>query len=146
MGYRRLQEWERPGEKVDEPWWVVQCAKNSPIAQWVKNPPAMQETQEMSFQSMSLEDPLEGEMAAHSSILTWKIPWTEKPGRLQPLRLQELNTTDWLRMTRKACKVRTQWCSLAMKLRSIMKYHLDSRWQSWRTCAHLLPREHQNHN
>ena len=48
----------------------------------------------MSFQSMGLEDPLEEEMAAHSSILTWKIPWTEKPGRLQPLRLQELNTTE----------------------------------------------------
>ena len=65
------------------PWWVVQCAKNSLIAQWVKNPPAMQETQEMSFQSMGLEDPLEEEMAAHSSILTWKIPRTEEPDRLQ---------------------------------------------------------------
>ena len=115
MGYRGLQEWGRPGEKVDEPWWVVQCAKNSLMAQWVKNPPAMQETQDMRFQSMSLEDPLEEEMAGHSSILTWKIPWTDEPGRLQPLGMQELNTAEWLRMTWKACKVRTPWCSLAMK-------------------------------
>ena len=44
----------------------------------VKNPPAMQETQ---VQSLGLEDPLEKGMAAHSSILSWRIPWTEKPGR-----------------------------------------------------------------
>ena len=42
----------------------------------------MQETQEMQVQSMGLEDPLEEEMATHSSILGWRIPQTEKPGRL----------------------------------------------------------------
>ena len=50
------------------------------VAQTVKNPPAMQETQ---VQSLGREDPLEKEMATHSSILAWKIPWTEDPGRLQ---------------------------------------------------------------
>ena len=40
----------------------------------------MQETQEMQFQSLDSEDPLEKEMAIHSSILAWKIPWTEEPG------------------------------------------------------------------
>ena len=45
----------------------------------VKNLPAMQETQ---IQSLGWEDPLKKEMAAHSSILTWKIPWTEEPGGL----------------------------------------------------------------
>ena len=45
----------------------------------VKNPPAKQETQ---IQSLDWEDPLEKEMATHSSILAWKIPWTEKPGGL----------------------------------------------------------------
>ena len=50
----------------------------------VKNQPAMQEIQ-VRFQGW--EDPLEG-MAAHSSILTWSIPWTEEPGRLQSVRLQ----------------------------------------------------------
>ena len=42
----------------------------------VKNPPAKQETQ---VQSLRREDPLEKEMATHSSILAWKIPWTEEP-------------------------------------------------------------------
>ena len=43
----------------------------------------MQEIQEMWVQSLGQEDPLEEEAATHSSILTWKIPWTEEPGRLQ---------------------------------------------------------------
>ena len=53
------------------------------IAQWVKNPPAMQETQETGVQSLGQEDPLEEEMETHSSILAWEMPWTEGPGRLQ---------------------------------------------------------------
>ena len=48
----------------------------------VKNLPAMQETQ---VQSLGWEDPLEKGMATHSSILAWRIPWTEKPGRLQTM-------------------------------------------------------------
>ena len=52
------------------------------MAQQVKNPPAMQETQ---VQSLSWEDPLEKGMATHSSILTWRIPWTEAPGGLQSM-------------------------------------------------------------
>ena len=46
----------------------------------VKNLPAMQETQ---VQSLGWEDPLEKEMANHSSTLAWRIPWIEEPGRLQ---------------------------------------------------------------
>ena len=42
----------------------------------------MQELQEMQVQSLGLEDPLEEEMAMHSSILAWEIPWTEEPGQL----------------------------------------------------------------
>ena len=49
------------------------------MAQIVKNLPAMQETQ---GQSLGYEDPLEEEMATHSSILAWRIPWAEEPGRL----------------------------------------------------------------
>ena len=45
----------------------------------VKNPPATQETQ---VPSLGQEDPVEKEMAAHSSILAWRIPWTEDPGGL----------------------------------------------------------------
>ena len=55
------------------------------MAQWVKNPPAMQKTQETLVRSLGGEDPLEEEMAIHSSILAWRIPWTEEPGRLQSL-------------------------------------------------------------
>ena len=52
----------------------------------VKNPPAMQETQ---VPSLSQEDPLEKGMATHSSILAWRIPWTEKPGELQFMEVTE---------------------------------------------------------
>ena len=48
----------------------------------VKNPPAMQEIQEMWVPSLGQEDPLEKEMATHSSVLGWKIPSTEGPGGL----------------------------------------------------------------
>ena len=50
------------------------------VAQTVKSLPAMQETQ---IRSLGQEDPLEKEMATHSSILAWEIPWTEEPGGLQ---------------------------------------------------------------
>ena len=51
-----------------------------PVAQVVRNPPAMQETW---IQSLGQEDPLEKEMATHSSILAWRIPWIEEPGQMQ---------------------------------------------------------------
>ena len=55
------------------------------MAQRVKNPPAIQETQETCVWSLGWEDPLEDEMATHSSVLAWKIPWTEEPGGLQSM-------------------------------------------------------------
>ena len=55
----------------------------SQVAQGVKNPSAMQETQKMWVRSLGGEDPLEKEMATHSSILAWRIPWTEEPVGLQ---------------------------------------------------------------
>ena len=55
------------------------------MAQTVKNLPAMQETQVL---SLGREDSLEKEMATHSSILGWKIPWTEEPGGLQSMWFQ----------------------------------------------------------
>ena len=51
----------------------------------VKNLPAMLETKETQFPSLSWEDPLEEEMPIHSGILAWKIPWPEEPGRLQSM-------------------------------------------------------------
>ena len=53
--------------------------RTSLVAQTVKNPSAMQETW---VRSLDWEDPLEKEMATHSSILAWRIPWTEDPGEL----------------------------------------------------------------
>ena len=58
------------------------------MAQQVKNLPAMQETQEMS--SLGQEKPLKEGMATHSSILAWRILWTEKPGRLQSIASQRV--------------------------------------------------------
>ena len=50
------------------------------MAQWIKNLPATQETQETWVQSLGWEDPMEKEMATYSRILVWKTPWTEEPG------------------------------------------------------------------
>ena len=59
------------------------------VAQTVKCLPAMPETQ---VQSLGWEDPLEEETATHSSILAWRIPWTEKPRRLQSMESQRVKT------------------------------------------------------
>ena len=57
------------------------------VAQTVKRLPAMQETRVL---SLGWEDPLEKEMAIHSSILAWKIPWMEEPGGLQSMGQQRV--------------------------------------------------------
>ena len=57
------------------------------VAQRLKPLPAMRETW---AQSLGWEDPLEKEMAAHSSILAWRIPWTEEPGGLQSMGSQRV--------------------------------------------------------
>ena len=61
--------------------------KASLVAQMVKNLPAVQET---CVRSLGQEDPLEKKMAIHSSILAWRIPWTEEPGRLRSMVLQRV--------------------------------------------------------
>ena len=61
-----------------------------PSGSVVKNQPAMQET---GVRILGWEDLLEEEMAPHSSILAWEIPWTEKPGRLQSTGSRELDMT-----------------------------------------------------
>ena len=62
------------------PWWLR-----------LKNLPAMRETQ---VRSLGWEDPLEKRMATHSSILAWRIPWTEEPGELQSMGSQRVRH-DW---------------------------------------------------
>ena len=61
------------------------------VAQTVKNLPAMQET---GVRSLGQEDPLEKGMATHFSILAWRIPWTEEPGRLQSMGSQRVETNE----------------------------------------------------
>ena len=61
------------------------------VVQTVKNPPVMWETW---VQSLGWGDPLEEGMATHSSILAWRIPWAEGPGRLQSMGSQELDMTE----------------------------------------------------
>ena len=83
--------WNYHTEKTDLQVWPIRKEaelKNrgkmvrwaSQMAQWVKNLPVMRETQEIWVPSLGWEDPLEQEMATHSNILAWKIPWTEEPG------------------------------------------------------------------
>ena len=72
------------------------CSRHCPswasqVAQWVKGPPAMQETQ---VQSLGQKDPLEEGMAIHSSILAWRIPWTEESGGLHSMGWQ---SWTWLK-------------------------------------------------
>ena len=61
------------------------------MVQTVKNLPAMQKTQ---VRLLGLEDLLEKEMATHSSILAWRIPWTEEPDRLQSVGVAESDMTE----------------------------------------------------
>ena len=57
---------------------------------WSGKIPAWKRRHETRIQSLSAEDPLKEDMATHSSILAWSIPWTEKPGRLQPMESQRV--------------------------------------------------------
>ena len=68
--------------------YLLEGKMASLMAQMVKHLPAMQETQ---VQSLGQEDPLEKPMTTHSNTLSWKIPWMEEPGRLQPMRV----TKSW---------------------------------------------------
>ena len=64
---------------------IAQGIMGFPDSSDSKNLPAMQESQ---IQSLDEEDPLEKELATHSSTLAWRIPWTEEPGRLESMGLQ----------------------------------------------------------
>ena len=85
---------------VREAWW----SEASLVAQRVKRLPAMWDTW---VQSLGWEDPLEKEMATHSSSLAWDIPWMEAPGRLQSMGLQRVGH-DWQNSCREA-SLRKPW-------------------------------------
>ena len=65
---------------------LIPLSGASPVAQQVKNLSGVQKSQETQVPSLGWEDSLEKEMATHSSILAWRIPWTEEPGGLQSIR------------------------------------------------------------
>ena len=94
------------------------CAGASPMAQRVKNLHAMPETQETPVQSLGGEDPLEEEMATHSSILAWKILWTEEPGGLQSKVSQRVGH-DW-----------SGWASTHVWLKRDLFSHSSGSWKS----------------
>ena len=75
------------------------------VAERLKRLPPMQETQ---VRSLGREDPLEKEMVTHSSILAWRIPWTEKPGKLQSTGLQRIRQ-DWATSLTHSLTQKTSW-------------------------------------
>ena len=99
-----------------EIWYSTVWA--SPVAQWVKNLPAMQETQETWVWFLGQEDPLEKEIGTYSSIPAWKIPWAEEPGGWYPMVCKESDKTEQLSMhialemleeNLRQSKIKSQW-------------------------------------
>ena len=89
--------------------------KRFPGGSAVKNLLAVQELQETWVLSLGQEDPLEKDMATHSSILAWRIPWTEEPSGLQSMGLQ---------------RVRHDWSDLAMA-DGVWSFHMPSKYLVW---------------
>ena len=84
----------RMGKRQMDPlefWLVILILGASSVTQVVKNLPAMQETQ---VQSLSQEDPLEKQMATHSNVLAWRIPWTEGLVGYSPWGREESDTIE----------------------------------------------------
>ena len=99
---------------------ITQRFKIIEVAQTVKRLPTMRETW---VQSLGQEDPLEKEMATHSSTLAWKIPWTEKPGRLQSMGSQ---------------RVGHDWSDLAAAVLPIGSFSRVYVWINYIMCVHAL--------
>ena len=78
-------EWVNLAESENSVGHIVNATQGFPRGSAVKNLPAMQEPQETWIHSLGREDPLEEGKATHSSILAWRIPWTEEPGGLQSM-------------------------------------------------------------
>ena len=89
QGARTFSDWSQPTQY--QLLSLSNVAQASLVAQLVKSLPAKQA---IWVPSLGQENPLEKKMATHSSILARKIPWTEEPGRLQSMGLQESDTTE----------------------------------------------------
>ena len=89
--WRIVAQWVRASVMQDGTFLQICCTAVCiyiPSGSVVKNPPAMQEMQQTQVRSLGWEDHLEQEIATHSRILAWRIPWTEEPGRLQSVGTQ----------------------------------------------------------
>ena len=89
-GLKRREETESFADPIFSVWPQVENLKAFASGSAAKNAPAMQEPQETWVWPLELEDALEEGTATHSSILAWRIPWTEEPGRLQSIQLQRV--------------------------------------------------------
>ena len=107
---------EETHRSVKPCWCVTVLSWASLLAQMVRNLPAMQKTQ---VQSLGREDPMEKGMVTHSSILAWRIPWTEEPSRLQSMGSQRIGH-DWVIFT-------------SLHFREIVKD-----WGAWHSAVHGL--------
>ena len=87
-------------------WPRVTLRMDFPGGSVMKNPPVLQEPQEMWVRSLGWEDPLEEVMATHSSILAWRIPWTKGSGSLQSIGLQTVRH-DWSDLAHTRARVQT---------------------------------------
>ena len=134
-------------------WELYHNLGASLMAQTVKNLPAMQETW---VQSLGQEDPLEKEMATHSRILAWRIPWTEEPGGLRPWDHKESDTTEqrtftfiFSRLLRVEIATQEHWTlrlprTLWAHVRSLIP--LVREWKSPMYCLKTMQRPQQEPN
>ena len=117
-----------PHHDYPSKWPYIHLGKDwaSQVSQWWRIYLPMQETQATWVQSLCQEDLLEKEMATYSSILAWKIPWTEEPGGLQSIGLQRVRH-NW------ACTHNNNWenlmqCSRVHHLRSLTSPSVSRFW------------------
>ena len=99
-----LRPWDFPGKSTGVGWHFLQVNikyyQYSGLPRWwlvVKNPLAHAGGKQTQVQPLGWQNPLEESMPTHSSILAWRIPWTEEPGGLHPWGYKELDTTEQLR-------------------------------------------------
>ena len=111
------------------------------MAQWVKNLPAVQETQQTRVWSLDWEDPLEKEMAAHSSTLAWRIPWAEEQD--SPWNRRESDTIVQLTYTFTFMLIIQAHKRRCEKLKQIIKLNLIIYRRKWQPTPVFLPGESQ---
>ena len=120
-------------------WIAVRSVGGFYSVSAVKTGLSMQEPQETQNQSLGQEDPLEEEMATHSRILAWEIPWAKEPGNLQSLRSLGVR----LRLTREEWDLSScNWCDLLGTFKTILRVVSLSEAREMRALARIAATEH----